>query len=194
MTEKIHKIIILVLLVPLLVILLTPLDYLNLSWTLFHFWITVGYGSFILIYFAKTKGFQLFAIIATSIVVPLATFITTFLMLAGEVGAMEITPIPKTNLVIAQRYHSSILVGSLGCQFEIGYPVIGNFVIWRTNSYDKAGGGDGLYLDKFNVPPEIDYEDYEEGRTLYFLEDENLLYEDGNDNVYTITRKISNSN
>ena len=182
-------------LVPLLVILFTPLDYLNLSWTLYHFWITLGYGSFILIYFAKKKEFQRFAIIATLIIVPLSGFFSLIIMLGSPHDEYEITPIPNSKMIVAWQHHSVYMQGNTTHRIEIGYPILRNYVIWRTNSYTKLDyGEDKLDLAPYNLPPEIDYDEYQDGWGIFILEDENLLLDIGKDTIYRTTRKISNSN
>lgn len=189
MTEKRHKRLFLAFLILLLTVFFTPLDYVNLSWTFVHFGITITYGAFILIQFSKKKENRQAAIIVSATVLPITGFISAFILIVSPTDEVTITPVPNSNLVVTSQFHSLFMQGDPTYELAIGYPILGDYLIWRKNDYFKRGyEEDELEFARYNLPSGINFEEYQ-GAGMFILEDENYLFDWGNDTIYPITRK-----
>lgn len=189
MTEKRHKRLFLAILILLLLVMCTPLDYVNLSWAFVHFGITVTYAAIILIHYSKKKENQQAAVIVSAVLLPITGVISIFILIVSPTDDVTFTKVPNSRLVVTSQYHSLFMQGNPTYNLVIGYRILGNFVIWRKNDYFKRGyEEDEAVFSEYILPNSINFEEYQ-GAGMFILEDENYLFDWANDTIYPIKRK-----
>lgn len=187
MNKKTHYKIFLFLLITLILILFSPLDYLKLIYTFTHLWLTIIYGVFILINFSKTKELRKKRIIGSSIILPLFGLISLYIYVVSPHNKVEVIPVPKSNLIVTSQFYSLFMMGNPRIDISVGYPIFGRHLIWRTNSYTKDGEGE-LYriINSYKLP--IEY--YNDGYGLFILQRDNLLLDRNKNVVYHVKKKF----
>lgn len=99
---------------------------------------------------------------------------------------VKITPVPNSKMVVTNQFYTLFMMGDPRMDISVGYPIIGNLIIWQVNTYTKYGEGDSeKLLSSYILPKGIKTDDYE----LFILEDENYLLECGRGKVYKIKKK-----
>lgn len=187
MTRKIYNKVFLFLLILLILILFSPLDYVNLIYTFIHLWITIIYGFFILIKFSETKQIRKKRIIASSIISPFFGFISLYVYVALPHNAVVVSSVPNSNLIVTSQYYTMFMVGNPTVDINVGYPIFGKHLIWKTNSYRKGGEGEADYIiNSYNLP----FDNYKDGYDLFILTEDNLLLDRNKNVVYRVTRKF----
>jgi hypothetical protein len=186
MTRKAHRNIFSVLLATLLLILFSPLDYLNLGFSFIHFWLTIIYGVFLLIKFSDKKEKRKKRIIGSVISLPIVALLSLYIYVVSPNNEVEINPVPNSKLIITNQFYTLFMMGDPRMDITIGYPILFNQLMWRINSYTKNGEGENEdELSKYELPNGIKKDDY----GLFILEDENYLFQLGDDKVYKIKKK-----
>jgi hypothetical protein len=186
MNYKTHKILFLVLFVSLLLMTFTPLDYINVSFGYIHLWITIIYGVFLLITFAPDKDAKRKRIISSCIWMPIAGFISFYIYIVSPHDEVEITHVPKRNLIVTSQFYTLFMMGDPRVDISIGYPLLGDQLIWKLNSYTKNGEGErNEVLSGYQLPIENAFDGY----GLYILNNENYLLDLNNNMVYPIQKK-----
>ena len=131
MTEKRHKRLFLAILILLLLVMCTPLDYVKISWAFVHFGITITYGAFILIQYSKKKENQQAAVIVSAVLLPITGVISIFILIVSPTDDVTFTQVPNSRMVVTPQYHSLFMQGNPTYNLAIGYRIVGNFVIWK---------------------------------------------------------------
>lgn len=187
MTRKAHRNIFLFILATFLLVLFSPLDYLNLGFTFFHFWLTVLYGVFLLIVFSEGQKMREKRIIRSIIALPIIALISFYIYVGSPNDEVKITPIHNSKMIVTNQFYALFMMGDPRMDISIGYPILFNQLMWRINSYTKYGEGENQEeLSKYELPKEIKKDDY----GLFILEDENYLLQSGDNNkVYKIKKK-----
>lgn len=189
MSIKTLKNIFLFLAITLIVILFSPLDYLYIGDTFFHFWLTIISGILFLISFAKEKENRKKRIIASIVLLPFVAFFSFYIYVVSPNGDVEINHVPKSKLIVTSQFYTLFMMGDPMYEISIGYPIFGNILIWRTNSYTKKGLGESnQYLSKYKLPKDLDLTNYE-GVGIFILTEENYLFDWANDTIYPIKKK-----
>lgn len=166
--------------------MISPLDYTNLLFSYFHFWVAFIYGVFILIIYSQNKKTRKSKIVTSIITLPILAIIAFYSYIISPHDELEITPIPNSNLIITNQFYTLFMMGNPRMDISIGYAFFGNQLIWNINSYTKYGEGDPQSeLEKYNLPHGIKKDDY----GLFILEKENYLFVWGDNRIYTIKKK-----
>ncbi len=186
MTRKAHRNIFLSLLATLFLILFSPLDYLNLGFVFIHFWLTIIYGVFLLIKFSDKKEIRKKRIIGSIITLPIVALLSLYVYVVSPNNEVEINHVPNSKMIVTNQFYTLFMMGDPRMDITIGYPILFNQLMWRINSYTKHGEGENEEeLSKYELPNGIKKDDY----GLFILEDENYLFQWGDDKVYKIKKK-----
>lgn len=186
MYKKIHFYILSFLVVTLVFVMLSPLDYTSSTYGYCHFWLTLIYGVLLLITYADNKKVRKSRIIASTITLPVLALISFYAYVANPNEEIEITPVPNSNLVVTNMFYTLFMMGNPRMEITVGYPILGNALIWNINSYTKFGEGDSESdLAVYHLPAGINKEDF----GLFVLEKENYLFVWEDKMVYPIKKK-----
>lgn len=167
-------------------VMFSPLDYTNLTFAYLHFWLTLIYGVLLLIIYSNNKKVRKSGIIASAITVPILALISIYSYIVSPNNELEITPVPNSDLVITNQFYTLFMMGNPRMDITVGYPMLGNQLIWNLNSYTKYGEGDSESdLALYHLPNGIKKDDY----GLFILEKEKYLFVWGDNKVYSIKKK-----
>jgi hypothetical protein len=187
MTQKAHRNIFLFLLVTFVLVLFSPLDYLNVGFAFIHFWLTMIYGFFLLIKFSDKKETRKKRIIGSVISLPVIALLSLYMYVVSPNNEVEIIPVPNSKMEITYQFYTLFMMGDPRMDISIVNPIFGNQLMWRINSYTKHGEGETeKELSKYQLPNGIKKDDY----GLFILEDENYLFQYGDKKVYKIKKRL----
>jgi hypothetical protein len=186
MKKKIHIYILSFLLLTLLFVMFSPLDYTNLTFSYFHFWLTIIYGVLVFVIYSENRKTRRTRIITSFIALPILALASFYSYIVSPNNELEFTPVPNSNLVVTNQFYTLFMMGNPRMDITIGYPLLGNQLIWNVNSYTKNGEGDPeSELDKYELPQGIKKNDF----GLFILEKERYLFVWGNNELYTVKKK-----
>ncbi|MFM2037227.1 MAG: hypothetical protein RL432_166 [Bacteroidota bacterium] len=186
MTRKAHGNIFSFLLATLFLVVFSPLDYLNLDFAFIHFWLTIIYGVFLLIKFSEQKEIRKKRIIGSVISLPIVALLSLYVYVVSPNNEVEINHVPNSKMIVTNQFYTLFMMGNPRMDITIGYPILFNRLMWRINSYTKHGEGENEEeLSKYELPKGIKIDDY----GLFILEDENYLFQWGDEKVYKIKKK-----
>jgi hypothetical protein len=162
------------------------LDYLNPGFAFIHFWLTIVYGVFLLVKFSDKKEIRKKRIIGSVISLPIVALLSLYIYVVSPNNEVEITQVPNSKKIVTNQFYTLFMMGNPRMDITIGYPILFNKLLWRINSYTKDGEGENEEeLSKYELPNGIKEDDY----GLFILEDENYLFQWGDDKVYKIKKK-----
>ena len=187
MASKYFKIIFYFLLVTLLFVWFSPLDYTNLTFAFFHLWLTIICGAVFIIAHIHNKKTRKKSSIASIIGLTIFFYVSFDMFVNNPNNEIEISKTPDKKMIITCQNYSAFMIGNMRMDISIGYPIIGELLIWRVNKYLKDFDGDSeKLLTKYTLPKGINQDNF----GLYILEKENYLLnygEWGGKRVYRVT-------
>ena len=137
----------------------------------------------------KTEGKEVVVWILSALL-PMAGVVMFFILIVSPNGTdSQVIHIPNKKQFVTSEFSSLFMQGNPVHKITVGYPIIGQALIWQTNAYTKEGLGDSKsVLSNYRLPEEIDLKNYHEVG-LFILPDENYLLDCNNDTIYEIQKQ-----